>query len=219
MKKRVIIYSIVVIIAVVIGSFFLSREVINHLKDAASILGGISSIVVMIIAILLYDKFGIDKSIKDKNLATALQLLEELKKTFIDISGKGYILSYRVSTFPINLYESSYNTKLLFPKSYLHDLHNVFSYTDNIYLPKEIKEKLDKVKPSFLTKSSKEINEEEYGKVTVNFNQDTEWMFDGINDQKEITLFEYLVKWDELIMSIKDWCSNNSDTMIDLNVT
>ncbi len=93
----------ILLTVILAGAFLLEKSTIESIKDAFSVIGAITSFIVMIIAIMLYDKFSIDKSIKEKNLDISLRLLEEIKKITIRVNGKNYMLQYRATTFPIDL--------------------------------------------------------------------------------------------------------------------
>lgn len=199
-------------------SFLLKESTIESIKDAFSIIGGVASFIVMIIAIMLYDKFGIEKTIKEKNLDVSLKLLEEIKKITIVIKGYNYKVFYDVTKIPINAFEEHYGEKLLFPENYREELNSIFVYTNNLYLPREIKEKLDAIIPYSLGALNDGINNDGYGKVIINYRDSTKWMYNHINNETDIKLYDYLIKWDELIFTIQNWCKNNSDSKIDLNI-
>ncbi len=217
MKKKLIVLSLFILVSTLLCSFLVPEGIIKHLKDVLSIISGITSFVVMLIAILLYNKYGVDKSIKDKNLEISLKLLEELKTINIGVWRESFGMQHRITTFSIDLYESHYGTKLLFPKSYYDDLNHIFAFSNNLYLPKSIKEKLDNIIPYILTPITQEIDQKQFGKVSINLNKDVEYGFYEINNE-QLTVFEYLVKWDELVTSIQEWCNKNAETKLDLNL-
>jgi hypothetical protein len=131
---------------------------------------------------------------------------------------KNFVCNYRPATWSMVYYEPLYNSKLLFPDTYYNDLMSITKFSNNLYLPREIKQKLDEIIPYEMESQDYPLNESEYLKVYVIGTKGTEWNFNTINKQKDITLQNYLIKWDELIMRIKDWCESNSASKIDLNI-
>jgi hypothetical protein len=218
MKKKIIIIAIILLIVIFTAIFILNDQIIESLKDAFSIIEGISSIVVVIIAFMLYDKYGFEKTIKEKNLEVSLKLLEEIKKTTILIVGKDEFLQYRLTSFSIMVYEHRYKEKLLFSENYYDNLNPIFEFSNNLYLPNEIKLKLDKIIPYTMGKCTQTVNLDEYWKVVIKGDKSKEWLYNMINNQSDITVFDYLTNWDDLITTIQDWCSKNSDSKVDLNI-
>lgn len=218
MRKRIILITIISLVVVILASFILNQTIIDQLKDAFSLISGLASFVVMILAILLYDKFGIDKSIKEKNLESSLKLLEVIKKTSIKIEGNKFVLFYQVGIVSINIFEDHYKTKLLLPNNYFDTINTVTKFANDLYLPNQIKMKLDKLVPQVLGVTIDSLNEKDYAKVIINNSKVEEWKFNMLNNNEEITLFDYLIKWDDLISTIKEWCEKNSDSKIDLNI-
>jgi hypothetical protein len=219
MKKKIIVISLIVFTTVLFIPYILNKYNSDKLIESITILSGISSFITVIIAFLFFDKFGIEKSIKDKNLDTTLKLLETIKKTSVFIVGDNYYIQYRPATFGMESYEHSYSIKLIFSVDYHEELAPLKKYADNIYLPKEVKGKLVNIIPSVLGKSSKTIDISMYGKVSIgnHKHKDSKWEYDELNEE-QVTLFDYLLKWEELVTNIQDWCMKNSDSKIDLNI-
>lgn len=217
MKRKIIICSSMIFSILILFPFIIGDSILNKISSSVSIISNVASFITVIIALLLYDKFGIDKSIKDKNLKASLDLLEQIKKTFITIQGDKFMINYRPTVFAMQWYEDSYSKELIFSSSYSSDISFLTNFSDNLYLPKEIKLKLDELLPFSMTQTSEDIKMSDFGKVSIGQPKDVEWKFDIINNEK-VTLYDYLFKWDDLITTIQDWCNKHSDSKIDLNI-
>lgn len=198
-------------------TFLVNESTISKIKDAFSIILGITSVVVMVISILLFKKYGIDKSIKEKNLDIVLKLLQEIKKVTLTFNGERSTCFFRLGKYSMVEFEDYYNQKILFPSNYSMDLNSIFTFSDDLYIPDEIKEKLDKLIPYSMART-KVIDENDYFRLFIKRSHSKDSGVNRINDRIDITLFDYLIMWDELITTIKNWINKNSDSKIDLNV-
>jgi hypothetical protein len=217
MKQKILLLSIAVFTTLVIGSLFLNKDILENLRNTFTVISGTASFITVVIAILLFNKYGIDKTIKDKNLEISLKLLEEIKSIRIIITSDDFGCYYQPTVVPIEQYEFAYKAKLLFSKTYANDLQFLRKYSTNLYLPLEIKKKLDILIPSAMGRIQELIKESDYALVTINGNE-SEGTYNWINSVEEITVFKYLIMWDELITTVKNWCVRNSDSKIDLNI-
>lgn len=218
-NNQLIFLSITILAFILWISFYLGKEQLDKIKDGLYIFSGLTSLVTMIIALLLFNKYGLDKTVKERNLNTSLKLLSEIKKVRIKIEGKSFSCYYGAAIDNIQQFEDFYDKKLLFPQSYYQDLNSINELYQDLFLPKEIKSKLKIIVPTMSFHVPKKVDTSEYGRVIINNNSDSnEWEFSGINDNSDITVFDYLTNWDELITAIDKWCNENSNTRLDLNM-
>jgi hypothetical protein len=219
MKKNLVLITLLLCIIVFALPFVLSEKILEGINQSISILGGVASFVTLLIAVLLYTKYGVDKSIIEKNLSTTLSLMQEIKKTTIVINGDNFGIRYRPAVFSMKHYEDKYTTKLVFSLDYMDALSHISKYSDDLYLPKTIKPKLDLLLPYIFEPSSDSLNLKEFGKVNVlGHITEEEHKFDIINNN-QITVYEFLNQWQELIDAIQQWVKDNSDSDIDLNIS
>jgi len=231
MKKKILITAVVLFLLLLLLPFIFDSETLNKFNSGISLISGLATFVTVIIAALLFDKYGVDKSIKDKNLESALNLLETIKSTTILIKGNNYVIQYRPTTFPMQTYESSYQMKIAFSNDYLKQTRYLVKFVDNVFLPKQIRNKLNIITPHSISHVPNTTESNEYGIVNIGKQDDKHlnWSIKeskkqldnkafGYLNGRELTVYDYLLMWEELIEAIQDWCSKSSDSKLDLNV-
>ncbi len=129
--------------------FYIASDKLNLLGYSLQMIGALSSLLTFFIAIVLFNKFGIEKSIIERNTEVVLTLLEKLRKqvflmdvvvkqrvaiNFSPMSGlkevAGDLAAYK--DFP-----------LIFGKSYIKQLEEVQQLVDNLFMPREIAQKFE----------------------------------------------------------------------------
>ena len=218
MKNKIFFSAIAIFIVFTSFAFFVNGSILESLRNTFTIINGTASFITVVIAILLYNKYGVDKTIKEKNLEISLKLLEDLKKMRIRFMGKNFGCIYRPGTSSFEYLEPFYSSKILFPETYFEDLDFLNKYSLNLYLPKEIKTRIDILIPSVMSSDVPEEKRSDYAKVVIIGGKENKWICNIVNGEKETTIYEYFIKWDELITTIHTWLKNNSTDRIDLNI-
>lgn len=91
MKKLFLISFFALLLVSVFFSLLLNtsgEDAIHVIDHISFIIAALCGVITTVIAILLYDKYGVDKKIIDKNLDVVLQFVDELRKTKIFIHGE-----------------------------------------------------------------------------------------------------------------------------------
>lgn len=216
-----------IIISVVIKiSYFDSSAV----KDIASIT---SSFLTIIIALLLYDRFGYRKIIYEKKLDLVLKLLENLKATCLYIAYKNIDKkkSFYGSIFidkkqiDLKLLESHFNINS-FVVFHIGDIENYFTkfnfLVSNPYMPKELIKKLEFLNiNNFQGVEKIPYYQNEYIKISINKSassvviEDLNGWYKMPNDMSLLTFINnYLLCLD----SIEEWINKHSNIKSDLNI-
>lgn len=81
MRRIGIITLFIAVIVFVALPFFFTPTVNESLAVSSNIISALVSLVTLLIAVLLYSKYGVEKSVLDKQTESVLRLLTELKKT------------------------------------------------------------------------------------------------------------------------------------------
>lgn len=162
MKNKIIIFAIISFFIFVSLAFFINASMLEALRNVFAIISGTASFITVVLAVLLYNKYGIEKTIIEKNLDISLKLLEEIKKIEITFTGSNFTVYYRPATWSFEYFEAHYHIKLLFANTIVNDLENIALYSNNLYLPKEIKKKVDKILPYMLSYNTDIPNISEY---------------------------------------------------------
>ena len=91
MKKSFLILFVTLVVLSVAVPLLLNtsgEDVIHVIDHISFLIATVCGIITTVIAILLYDKYGVDKKIIDKNLEVVLQFVDVLRKTTIYIHGE-----------------------------------------------------------------------------------------------------------------------------------
>ena len=147
MKKHVITKSTLfwVVIILLIVCLILPLIVCeDYINTFASLFMAACSLITLIIAIFLFDKYGIERSLKDKNFAAVNSLMEDLLNTKVMIQSSSNTVLCNIN------FQSNYNrycdlspeelsSQLFFSEEALNGLSDLFyKATKNLFLPPEI---------------------------------------------------------------------------------
>jgi len=208
-------FVIALIILALILPFLLTDAANIKLRVGANLLSGIGSCLTLIIAILLYNKYGINKSIVDKKREAVLNILEGIKSLTITIKFNRTTLFYKPGDQFYKHNEEFYGINLLISTSYYDGLEKIFNHVNNLYTPKELILCIEKLNPSIITPVKDNV--EDYGKVTIQGTIEGDNWFGELNS-KPLSFLDFTTYWDEIISAAQSWLKNNSGEQIELNI-
>lgn len=213
--KRIIIFFIFIIAIVMIAiPFYMSTVVNEKISIGSNLLGALSSLVTLLIAVLLYSKYGIEKTVLNKQIEVALRFLEELKKTKFVIRGDRVTLFLSLDHLRTKHFKDYYNKELLFGRSYINGLNPLWQFGENIFLPKAIAEKLNLLQIEVIVSCKRE---DKHMKIDVRgYSCEGDEML-GIINNKSITLNEYISIWEDVIKTSREWIDKYSNVKEVLN--
>ncbi len=215
-RKRIIILIIFISLLLFFLPFFLSKETNENVISGINIISGFASLLTLAVALLLYNRFGIEKSLLDKQTNEVFELLENLNKAFIFIQGNNIVMRFNPTRPYHKIYESHYDKMLLFSPTYMEGLGNIWKHSNNIFLPKDIAKRLNKLQIYLLAKQSDKLEDHQL-RVYVPTKENEKEYF-GVANNKEIIFMEFLTNWNELVEEIKSWISMNSSMKSELNL-
>lgn len=180
------------------------------------IIAALCGVITTIIAILLYDKYGVDRKIIDKNLEVVLQFVDELRKTTIYIHGESktggsYAMMINLWSKPINKgdFMSRYlKDKIFFKLNYGYALNNLYEISKNPFMPPEIGEKFQKITLHVLPEIKEEDKQNGFAIVSSSanrFESDDKDQIIGKLNGHDFTLGEYLDDYVEVRDAIRQW--------------
>ncbi len=204
--------------------FLINRETNDAFVVGASLVQAIASVFTLVIAMLLYRKYGIESHVLSKNAETVFNLLEEIRRTDITFHRKGAWLRFSPGS-KINyhsFWKEYLNNELLFSVNYMRGIAPVTQMAESIFLPLEISEKLRELRVSSLVMSENndDLSATQFKVVIPGYKGDE------INDKEEFgiidghatTFGEFLQNWQEVIRVSKKWLSEHSAYPIELNI-
>lgn len=96
MKRRSItlILLLTVLLSIILPLIFKDKnESINStINVIATIISSLSTLITLVIAIILYNKFGIETPLLEKNTSIVFEFIEELKVSYLNLSGEKYYM-------------------------------------------------------------------------------------------------------------------------------
>lgn len=231
MRKKYIgigmILFFICLLAIVI-SFFANEYVKKSINDTFKWISGISSLITLTIALLLFDKYGLNKKIENKRQDIVLELLDELQNVIFVIEYNtnegGYGMSYFTISREISTYKEYSGKELMVCENYITGISKMIKYNKNYWMPISIQLKLSRV-CEYLIITNKEINPFDEKYVRIRFPRDN----DNNEDYKKIKYGilkknganykseNYFQEWKDLHCCIMKWIEENADFKLDNN--
>ncbi len=220
-NKRNIIFILILTISLAVFLPIIFRDKTEGFNQILNIIGtlisSIAGLLTLLIAILLFNKFGIETPLLQKNTEVVFSFLEEFKKTSFQIQGKNFGLFVRIQDQHHKHFEDWYGQKLLFSTEYSSGLDRLIKLSESPFMPKSIYEKVDKLRFYVLVMDVKDEDLDKYATVQVLGQPLIGAKFGRFNHQ-DMTLFEFLNIIDDLKTEIKNWISKHSNYSPDLNI-
>lgn len=221
MKRYIFITIILIATLICFWLAFIHPQYQNAISLGINIISGISTLITLVIALVLFNKFGIEKSILDKKTDAVFDLLQTISKTRIIFEGKDswhqiYLSDLQQYEQTKEYIKSLGNKKLIFSSKYFEDISIIIDLVKNVFMPKEIAKKVMELYIGVL----QHIPQEEYlnyYKVSFAGNENEKTTY-GLANQKQITFDEYINMWQGVIDEITRWLSKNSSISPNLNI-
>lgn len=215
----ILIFVISLIIAIILPFYFRDKtESFNQtLNLTATIISSVAAILTFIVALFLFDKYGIEATLLEKNTSAVFAFLEELKLTKFFIYGEKYGLNLEMHNPHLFSLESYYGDKLIFPIEYYDGLNKLLSISASPFMPKSIADKAQGLRFSVL---AFDVKEEDYKKYSI-VNLAGQYKMDGKYgrfNHEDMTLFQFLNILDEIKTETVNWIKKNSNYAPDLNL-
>lgn len=216
MRKIAITTLFITIAACAALPFFLTSTATDSLVVSSNMISALASLATLLIAVLLYSKYGVEKSVLDKQTETVLLLLTELKKTRFLCEWSDGMLQLRLDCLQDKYWGKYKDKKMLFDGGYAEGLKNIWDITENVFLPVEIAEKIDPLTVQFIIGSQKG---KDYMVVKIpGYSQKLKGKhFFGLLNGKQMTVREFVLLWSTVVGATKKWLQEHSSISVDLN--
>ena len=222
MKKKNLIIGLIIVASLIIITlpFFLDSCINQDLNISSSLISAIASLTTMIIAILLYDKYGLKQSRVAKQTDIVIQFLSLIKDVRLWMHTNTSFLQYKPDSNLESVYELAYKTRLYFDDTYIKTISVISDFGYDINMPKSIATKIKVLKPYTMLPVEKDKVPDDCFIVTtlgLGKKQLIDKVFSRIND-KELTFFDYHNIWIDIIDEAKEWLSGNQINVDELNI-
>lgn len=227
--KNYRIHLLLILIVVITTSFYLViKDFERTLSYSSELLKLIFSFITLIIAINIYDQFGLNKKLTEKRVELIIELLTEIKKISFRAQIKSGVHMTNINFLPSkdiknylknnSIFE---NTRVLFKLRERDEIiYKILLIKNNPILPKVISEKLEFIEPKTVKTPEKSI---EFNNAKIYFSKDGEsklfeekdWFVEFENN---CTLKEYINKYEILFIEIEKWINKHSNLDDKLNI-
>lgn len=211
----------IIIIGVLPFVFREKTDSINQtLNLSATIVSSLAAVATLSIALLLFNKYGIDSSLIDKNSTKVFELLEQIKAIRFSFETKEHWFNIGMSDpFKNNEFiENYYQEKLIFSETYYNSLRRVFELNDSPFMPTVIVEKIERLQPYLMSFDVDQGTQGDYYKVLVmGDSKIPETKFGRFNGE-DISLFEFLNILNDINDVVQKWVRSNSSSQVKLNL-
>ena len=220
--KLYVLSAILLLIAVVIPLCMscLGENALKVVDSISALIGAFCGVITLFIAILLYNKYGIDQSIADRNLKIVLEILEELKKTvafaYSESKSGAYFVQLNFWNTDLAVLSRGPKTQFLddmvyFRINYAYAFSNLFDLGRDPFAPKEIVEAIKRIQFVSLTGVKEEDRAEKYAVISARFEEKIENdEIVGRLNNRDMTLREYVQNYMAVKESIKSWLVNHN---------
>ncbi|AUC13799.1 hypothetical protein BTO06_00935 [Tenacibaculum sp. SZ-18] len=232
-----IILNIILISWIIIHNDYCFEKIIKYAKELAVFE---FSAISLIIAVSLFDQFGLNKKLTEKRVELIIELLTELKKqegfgSHFKINGefmsnpsfyfeKNMVENHKKRFSKDDFFKKILNTQIVINSTdFDNGFQNVRKVINNPIMPKSIVEKAQFLGISGGMGGSKlnESNELLYlyftseGKKELVKKETKYWLF---KENNNCTLIEFLKKFDNLFAACEDWTNKHSNIDEELNL-
>lgn len=212
---RVIAWSLIILATVfVFGSD--SSEIVSLTSLAFTILQTIATVATLIIALLLYDRFGLNSKLVEKQTEKVLELIDSLRKVSFSITiqtkqtyfiraSRSHLKALKtIDTFKID----SQKRILVSIDSYIESIKEISLIGESYWLPQKIKQKLKFLEIMATIKVSEELD---FVKLKSKLHGDKE---DWVATLPELTFGEFVDDLYNLIEEVDTWIKEHTDIEI-----
>lgn len=188
------------------------------LSAAFTAMACVATVIMLIIAILLYQRFGIESRFVEKQVDKVLELVDVLKGRYVTVSSGRVRLYLRHCTDngPLNtpIIESIYSKNIIWQmKDYDDYISPILNIKKSYWLPKETKDLIDPIDFRAFIQNVDNPESAAVAKVLYGKQLDTEIWAYPIN---QITVYELMTFNNDLVLGIEDWLSKHSKIKLDL---
>lgn len=215
-NKLYIISAVLLIIAIVVPICLSCKDegALMVIDSISALIGACCGVITLLIAILLYNKYGIDQSITDKQLKVVFDIVDELKKTVVlalSTSNSGSFFA-RLNFWTTDISGFSHgphsylDDTVYFKISYAHAFNHLYDLAQEPFAPKEVSEAIKDIQLYMLSEVKQELRVERYVILFANSdenvsNGDVVGKFNNI----DMTLREYIQNYLKVKESVKTW--------------
>ena len=220
-NRHLFVLILICILAFIIPFFTkTNNESLNTvLQTSFTIIGALVSLITLIVAVILFDRFGVNAKFKEKQLDVVLTLINELKILSFTVSnGKLTYLNYirqcvNLEQFPSNTFDLDKRKTLLIPSNFEELIRPIYRLHQSSWLPIEIKEKLNFMYFNALNEVDLN-NYSKYVKLNVDEKGEAPWLI----THPTYTFEEFSINLSLLLTTTLSWINQHSTIEVDFDL-
>jgi hypothetical protein len=208
-------------------------SLLRSISESLAVASSLSSLLTLLIALELFNKFGIEQEILQKNLEFVSKVFGLLAKIEISANVDGSFHFIRLSRDLreglVQRFNNKYGEMIVAGDiSVMSGLRELLDIGESIYMPREIASCIRKFNFSSINYAEDIVKSKDkyiflqfIGASKKVFSMELNKYIDdnrvGLLDDKEMKLKDYLQTFDDLYKSCNKWLKNNSSINLDLN--
>jgi hypothetical protein len=220
-KRTIILLSILAFLASIFLPFQFKEQSDSFnqtINISAALIAAIFSVLTFIVAIILFNKYGIDNALLEKQTEVVFKLLEKINGLTYSIENEKFFFTFNLGSAERKNVEEFYDRKLSFSTDYYNDLEKIFEIANSPFTPKSIIQKMEAIQPPVISFDISDKEKRNYAKVYLFGHKNDKAEFGRLNTT-DITLYDFIVSYSEIKDSIVAWIKQNTTiNTSDLNI-
>ena len=220
-KTTIILLSILAFLASIFLPFQFKEQSASFnqtINISAALIAAIFSVLTFIVAIILFNKYGIDNALLEKQTEVVFQLLEKINGLTYSIENEKFFFTFNLGSTERKNVEEFYNRKLSFSTAYYNDLEKIFDIGNSPFTPKSIIQKMEAIRHPTLSFDIADEEKSNYAKVYLFEHKNDNAQFGRLNTT-DITLYDFILSYNVINDAIVAWIKQNTTiNTSDLNI-
>ncbi len=191
---------------------------IEPISTIIILITAIATILTFFVATLLYEKFGIEKLLKENATLKTIDLLDFLKNHYLSFHNNDLFFSINMGNLLDKKYRKYHQYRVSFSPSFFDAMEPIMKYGNSVIVSKTISEKTQKLSWSSIMYDIKKEEEGSYLKTKMlGFASTSAEQFGRMND-KDMKLVELFQLFDDVKNEALMWLRANCKQKFDLNI-
>ncbi len=222
MKSLLLISTIILASLAFSVVFYSEGQALQKIDSLANIISSLAALTTLFLALLLYNKFGIENKLLNKNLQTVTEFLKEVSNIRLLFDSDNQLIPFTPSQKDFYRKEKSLDqdNTVVFQKEYLTMLAPVLSYINNPFFPKSIARTLKELEIQHVRSVSKEILERKNTlKLIVVYKppKTRKDLYLSLSEEP-MTYQSYINKWESVMIQTQKWLRKHSSYRREINL-
>jgi hypothetical protein len=182
------------------------------------VITAIATILTFLIAVLLYEKLGIERVLQEKATLTVIDLLDFLRSNTLSVFNENFMLNISMFDTLSPYFKQYYSWKVAFSITVFDALEPLQKYGNSLLIDKKIAEKVQLLKPGIVSFDIDNGKRDGYVQIRVLGTTRRDGEQYGRLEGNDMALLTLLQIFDDIKLSAIDWLNKNSKRKFDFNM-